>query len=45
MSRYGAHNPILNVHRYLDYGAISFKAAAMLAQVTSREKLSMELSN
>merc|ERR1711939_113632 len=30
--KYGAHNPILNVHRYLEYGAISFAAAAMLAQ-------------
>jgi len=30
--KYGLHNPILNVHRYLELGAISFKAAAMLAQ-------------
>lgn len=30
--KYGLHNPILNVHRYLDYGAVSFKAAALLGQ-------------
>jgi len=30
--KYGMHNPILNVHRYLEYGTISFKAAQMLAQ-------------
>ena len=29
--KYGKHNPILNVHRYLEYGDISFNAAAMLA--------------
>jgi 1-pyrroline-5-carboxylate dehydrogenase len=30
--KYGLHNPILNVHRYLDYGAISLKAATLMAQ-------------
>lgn len=30
--KYGMHNPIHNVQRYLQYGAISFKAAQMLAQ-------------
>jgi hypothetical protein len=30
--KYGMHNPILNVHRYLEYGNITFKAAQMLAQ-------------
>lgn len=29
--KYGKHNPILNVNRYLEYGAISLKAANMMA--------------
>lgn len=31
-SKSGLHNPIRDVHRYLDYGKITFKAAHMLKQ-------------